>query len=540
MSETLSPAPAAVTAAATTETFSQGGGSFVQAPETFSIQSPLDFSPSISPTFGGSYENGDLTSVFAGEPIFTAPEAKISTPEIGSLPTIGETIDVAGGSVELQGTLFPDGDHIASPLSFLKKEVETFDSPYGFLPETGEKSRKSLSQEKLSEQSSFPSSDEMLKGVEELLTDHYNRISKPSAPVYDEEGEIIAAGKLPTKEEAVSAVEQLLEISFADYELSAPSTSGIQGIEEAALPTPVESVQLNEKEALPITKQYAKPLPSGEKNDKETRTSFFIKTPEFITEVTAEKFGNNDFEALTEKNPEITPQQVKAAYVVTAEAEHAVETVHALKEAGVANAEELVAQSLTEKLEKEGVEAEVAIAPQDTSAPEAQEETASALTVKLKLKEEDAAVPEPTFVVDESAQQARKEGFDTSVEKTFALHGKEGNKTASGKDVLGEFTEKEEQKSEPLRGSPQNDGSLGEVTQTIYEFPKTGDEEQLRQNIQDVLAQKPPVRVDTTGRPVTVEDVERVFHRTKVLDASSIEISVTKIANKSSEPPPAR
>ena len=106
--------------------------------------------------------------------------------------------------------------------------------------------------------------------------------------------------------------------------------------------------------------------------------------------------------------------------------------------------------------------------------------------------------------------------------------------------MLGEFTEKEEQKSEPLRGSPQNDGSLGEVTQTIYEFPKTGDEEQLRQNIQDVLAEKPPVRVDTSGRPVTVENIQPVFKRTKVLDASAIEITIIKSANKPHEQRPAR
>ena len=532
MSETLSPAPAAVTAAATTETFSQGGGSFIQAPETFSIQSPLDFSPSTSTAIGGSYESNDLASVFGGESIVTSPETKTSPPEIGPLPTIGATIDVSGGSVEPQ-TLFSHESRIASPFSFSRKsEIDAI--------EIGEKSQESLSPETLPEQDSFPSSDEMLKGVEELLTDHYNRISKPAAPVYDEEEEVITEGKLLTKEEAVSTFEQLLETSFGDYEISALRTSDVQGIEEVALPTPVESVKLNGKEAPPITKQHAKALPSGEKNDKETKTSFFIKNPEFITEVTAEKSGNKDFEALTEKDPEITPQQVKVSYVVTAEAEHAAETMHALEEAGIANAQEIVAQTLTEKLEKEGIEAEVVIAPQEEPAAETQEETGTELTFKLKLKKEAANAAEPRFVVDEAAQQARKEGFDTSVEKTFAQHGKEGNKTASGKDVLGEFTEIEEQKSEPLRGSNLNDGSLAEVTQTIYTFSQTSDEKQLRQNIQDVLAQKPPVRVDTTGRPVTVEDVERVFKRTKVLDASAIEITIIKSANKPHEQRPAR
>lgn len=305
---------------------------------------------------------------------------------------------------------------------------------------------------------SFPPLPELIDGIEEFLTEEYEKM-------------------LPTEEEAVAAVEQLLDDSYTalmqplPFELPTPFPMD----EPDELLAPIEEMAPTQEEAVP--------------------------------------FG------------EIDTELFEAVRTTAANAELAAETQALLEEVGHPHPEQAIVSALQEALDREDIGAKVSLALEPQPAAVIASSEKAHVDGQLEIVG-DTRTQEKIPVVDEHAKTEREQAFGKALEKVEQQA--KGSDIVTGAEVFSEYETTPGQISRILADMPgRADGSLTETTNAILEI-EGNDKKTVEETIGTIIEGNPPVAIDTQGTAVTPEDVRRVFATDTMLDSGSLVIRLTR------------
>ncbi|MCR4263987.1 MAG: hypothetical protein NUV98_04705 [Candidatus Roizmanbacteria bacterium] len=472
MSESLSSAPsAAVTAAAPSETFSQGGSSY--SPGSFESSSIVSPQEALSPTIdfsGGSFIPSDTGSVFSGTIFqFGKPsETSMSIPEIGPLPQPFETIHFHEG---------PEKSILSPvPLSPILPKIGSFTEP-------------------LDKPYELPGAATAAKRAEESLPDE----------MYEQ----IPAGELPSPEEAVSAALALLGFSEESESDSSDMAIVFEGIDELLDEAYEQHQRANPHQTAveQVTPSTVHPADTTEIG-VDVINEHIMSVPEPTSQTEHSPIATISQEVsvsetvITEEESALSPEIEQAVRYVAANASHAEETLQALNEIKYPEPETVLGKILTAQLEN--VEVEIQSDPQTS---DEQVEFNRQLSFVLRDKNgihKDVIIIE--WVRDEKALEERNTALASASERAYRH-----NENVNGPVVLRYYHPSERQKSEPLQGRPRTDNSLTETVGEIRSMKHPEEKGRLLGIISRTTEAKPPVRIAVKGKPVTDKDVSRVF-----------------------------